>query len=299
MNILQDAGRAEHVLRDVSYGPFVRNRLDAYPARRPEGAAPVVVYFHGGSWRKGDKRLYRWLGRALARRGFMAVIPNYRLFPHARFPVFMEDAAMAVAWTRMHAAHYGGDPHQIHVMGHSAGAYMATLLGLDEDYLRAATLSPADLRSVVGIAGPYSMDPLADEDVRPVFEKVPDLERVKPINFVRGAAPPMLLLHGGRDDLVPAGEADLLHRALTEIGNTASKIIYPALGHIEIVLTLTPFYRWRAPVLADVVEFLRARGKTARAGVFGCRAPVIRPGPAALPVGPFPVPHRAARQRLP
>ncbi|MFP4003561.1 MAG: alpha/beta hydrolase, partial [Alphaproteobacteria bacterium] len=166
MNILQGHGFAEPALRDVIYGPFPRNRLDVYPPGPMEGKAPVVLFFHGGAWRKGDKRLYRWLGRALARRGFQAVIPNYRLYPDGTFPVFMEDAAMAVAWTREHADRFGGHRRQIHVMGHSAGAHIATLMALDEAYLRATTLSPSDLRSVIGISGPYSMDPLAEADVR-------------------------------------------------------------------------------------------------------------------------------------
>ncbi|MFP3944807.1 MAG: alpha/beta hydrolase [Alphaproteobacteria bacterium] len=298
MNILQGHGFAEPALRDVIYGPFPRNRLDVYPPGPMEGKAPVVLFFHGGSWRKGDKRLYRWLGRALAWRGFLAVIPNYRLFPHAAFPVFMEDAAMAVAWTRTHAPLYGGDPGRIHVMGHSAGAYMVTLLGLDADYLQAAALSPSDLCSVIGISGPYSMDPLADEDVRPVFEGTPDLERVKPINFVNGEAPPMLLLHGGRDVLVPARQADLLHGALTELGGAARKVVYPALGHIEIVLTLTPFYRWRAPVLSDVVEFLRAPEGAEGAGIAEALSlsPSFTQECAALPADAGPTPHRAGRR---
>ncbi|MFP4003033.1 MAG: alpha/beta hydrolase family protein, partial [Alphaproteobacteria bacterium] len=101
------------------------------------------------------------------------------------------------------------------------------------------------------------------------FEGTPDLERVKPINFAHGEAPPMLLLHGGRDGIVPPRQAHLLHRTLIELGGVARKIIYPALGHIEIVLTLNRLYRWRAPVLSDVADFLRAPGIRERAAVSG------------------------------
>lgn len=257
MNFVQNEPERGANLRDVAYGPLERNRLDVYPAPTGDKAAPVILFFHGGSWRKGDKRLYRWLGRALARRGFTAVIPNYRLFPEAGFPAFMEDAALVVAWTRESVARYGGDPHQIHVMGHSAGAHIAALLALDEVHLSGASLSPEALRSVIGLAGPYCMDPMKTESVRPVFECVPDPGCAMPVKWAHRKGPPMLLLHGGRDSTVPSRQSELFHTVLTKNGGEVRKIIYPGIGHIEILLTLTPVYRWRAPVFRDVVTFLR------------------------------------------
>jgi len=75
---------------------------------------------------------------------------------------------------------------------------------------------------------------------------------------VHRRSPPMLLLHGGRDSVVPPRQSHVFHDALTENGGEVRKIIYPTLGHIEIILTLSPVYRWRAPVFRDVVTFLQA-----------------------------------------
>lgn len=284
MKIGEDEVPRVRNLRNVIYGPLPRNRLDVYPPRRSQESAPVVLFLHGGSWRWGDKALYPWLGRALARRGFMTVIPNYRLFPQAAFPFFMEDAALAIAWTRRNAARYGGDPRRIHLMGHSAGAHMAALLALDGDYLALAELEPSNLHSIVGLAGPYAMDPLKTESVRPIFEGAPDMRRVRPIKMVHHRVPPMLLLHGARDSTVPPRQSDLFHDALQETGASARKVIYPGVGHIELLLTLAPLYRWRAPVLRDVLNFLTPAEEPGHAA----------PGDAPTPLVPRTGPRRAS-----
>src|SRR5690349_19511778 len=85
-----------HLTADLAYGPQPRQKLDVYePADRPRGA-PVVVFFYGGAWQAGEKGDYRFVGQALASRGFVAVLPDYRLYPAVRFPAFVEDGAAAV-----------------------------------------------------------------------------------------------------------------------------------------------------------------------------------------------------------
>src|SRR3954453_21256250 len=122
--------RGLRVTRGLRYAPGERHELDIHA---PVGAvrAPVVVFIYGGGWREGDRSLYRFVGAALAARGFLTVVPDYRVFPAVRFPSFIQDAAMAVAWTRVHVARYGGDPGQVFLMGHSAGAHIAAMLALD------------------------------------------------------------------------------------------------------------------------------------------------------------------------
>src|SRR5262249_49508789 len=130
--------------RGVAYGENVRQRLDIYQPRQPyESPTPVVVFFHGGSWNSGSPGWYCFLGPALAARGYVVVVPSYRLYPEVRFPDFVEDAARAVAWTRQKIDAFGGDRSRIFVMGHSAGAHIAALLALDEHYLRDAGATDA------------------------------------------------------------------------------------------------------------------------------------------------------------
>src|SRR5687767_4233845 len=122
--------------RDVAYGTLPRQKLDVYRPRGATSLSPLVVFFYGGDWQTGSKRDYRFVTQALASRGFVAVMPDYRLYPEAVFPAFVEDGALAVRWARNHAALIGGDGRRIHLMGHSAGAHIAALLTLDEHYLR-------------------------------------------------------------------------------------------------------------------------------------------------------------------
>jgi acetyl esterase/lipase len=94
-----------------------------------------VIFLHGGTWVKGEKEDYRFVGAALAEAGYVAVLPNYRLYPQVRFPEFIQDGARAVLWAREHASEFGGDPSALFVMGHSAGAHIAASLALDSKYL--------------------------------------------------------------------------------------------------------------------------------------------------------------------
>ena len=120
-------------LSDIRYADRARGTLDLY---RPAGAAaglpaglPVVVFLYGGSWRTGEKGMYPFVGRPLAARGVLVVVPDYRTFPKARIEGILDDSAQAVAWVLAHAAEYGGDPRRVFVMGHSSGAYDAVMPG--------------------------------------------------------------------------------------------------------------------------------------------------------------------------
>lgn len=135
----------------------VRHALDIY---LPEGRKnfPVVVFVHGGAWTVGDKHLfglYGGVGEFLASQGIGAVLPNYRLSPRVKHPEHVRDVAKAVAWTRNHIAEYGGDPHQMFLAGHSAGAHLVSLLATDEQYLDAEGLRPSDIRGVIAVSGVY------------------------------------------------------------------------------------------------------------------------------------------------
>src|ERR1035441_5077285 len=120
------------------------------------------------------------------------VVPNYTLYPEAKFPRFMQDAAQSVAWTRAHAREWGGDPDQLYLVGHSAGAHIAVLLALDQEYLQQVGGSQRWLRGVVGLAGPYDFLPFTEAYLNDLFGPAADFARSQPINFVRADAPPML-----------------------------------------------------------------------------------------------------------
>src|SRR5258708_34670486 len=105
-------------MRDIAYGALDRQKLDIYLPKDRKPRA-VIVFFYGGGWKRGDRKLYRLLGGALTGRGYALVVPDYRVFPEARFPAFVEDAALAMKWARANAPMFGDAP--LFVMGHSAG----------------------------------------------------------------------------------------------------------------------------------------------------------------------------------
>ena len=250
-----NAGVRDGDVRSFEYDAGHDLALDLY---RPVAArpAPVVVFLYGGSWRNGERNYYRFVGTALARRGVLVIIPDYRKAPAAPFPAFMDDAARAVAWARAHAAEHGGDPARIHVMGHSAGAHIAALLATDDQYLRRVGMAPRDLAGVVGLAGPYDFLPITDPKIKDVFGAEADWPRSQPVNFVDGDEPPFLLLHGGADRTVWPRNSENLAAKLRATGEPVTLTIVPGVSHVGLVNGfLSPRF---SPVLADSLQFIEA-----------------------------------------
>jgi acetyl esterase/lipase len=255
-------GEGYGIETDLAYGEHPRQRADVYRPGGPAQAAPVVVFFYGGSWQGGERGHYRFVGEALASEGVMVVVPDYRVWPDARFPDFIEDGARAVAWVRAEIGYHGGDPDQIYLMGHSAGAHIAALLALDPRYLARAGVNRGVLAGLIGLAGPYDFLPLRDETLKRIFE-VPDMAQTQPITFVDGEAPPALLLHGQSDVTVLPRNSARLAQALEAAGVAVEHREYANLGHIGLVLALAAPLRWLAPVRAEVVRFVRQRVRRA------------------------------------
>ena len=136
---------------DMAYGNNARQRLDVYRPRKA-GNGKVVVFFYGGSWRTGSKTDYRFVAEALTSRGFIAVLPDYRVYPEVMFPKFVEDSATAVRWVHDHISRFSGDTNHIYLMGHSAGAHIAALLTLDAHYLADAGLERKTIRATAGLS---------------------------------------------------------------------------------------------------------------------------------------------------
>ena len=242
---------------DLAYGQRERQKLDIYVPDGLEAPAPVVVFFYGGSWQRGDRQSYRFIGEALSRAGIVTVIPDYRTYPEVRFPEFVHDGAAAVAWTRAQIAEHGGNPDHIVLMGHSAGAHIAALLALDEDYLAAVDMRPSDLAGLVGVAGPYAFDPLAYRSTRPIFAHLTDTDQALPVTFANQTAPPTLLLHGNNDRTVLPLNSERLATRLRTAGADVTYLPLADTGHIGIILSYAARFRGRDPVHAETVEFVR------------------------------------------
>ncbi len=241
---------------DISYGENPRQKLDVYvPATRASNA-PVVVFFYGGSWNSGHKGDYAFVGKALAARGFVTVIADYRLVPQVRFPAFLDDSARAVVWAHRNAAKFGGDPKRLFVVGHSAGAYNASMIALDARYLQAVGASPAIIKGAALLAGPYDFLPLDVDSTKAAFGQAQDLSATQPINFVTRTSPPMFLATGSDDTLVRPRNSKALAAKLNGQGVPVTHRTYGGVTHVGIMLALSLPFRGQAPVLDDIASFI-------------------------------------------
>lgn len=248
---------ATRVVRGEAYGTDPRQRLDVYAPRGGRQAAPVAVFFYGGSWDSGRRQDYNWVGRALAARGFVTVVADYRIFPEARYPAFLEDGAQAVRWARDHAREYGGDPERIVLAGHSAGAYNAVMLALDPRYLRAAGVDRKAIRAVAGLSGPYDFLPLEGRITQRVFGAASDLPATQPLAYAQADGPAAFLATGDADKTVYPRNTTALAKRLRDAGAVVEERHYPGVDHVDMVLALSRPLRGRAPVLDEMTTFLR------------------------------------------
>ena len=239
----------------ATYAPDIGQQLDVYRPHEATGAMPVVLFFHGGSWRHGTRAEYGFVGRALAAHGVLAIVADYRKFPDGAFPRFEQDAANAARWTFDHAADFGGDPHRIFIAGHCAGAHIAALLASDARYLGAVGLQPHDFAGAIGIAGPYDFLPLTDPAIIEVFGARADWPASQPVRFVDGDEPPFLLLQGDGDRVVEPRNASAMAAVLRRHGVAVTERRYPRAGHFRILAGVR--FPALAPTLADVLAFVR------------------------------------------
>lgn len=263
------------VIRDIPFGQHPRQKLDIYrpaekrsrrsPGESMEEPLPVIVFFYGSVWQFGTRQEYEFIGATLAKQGFVVVIPDYRLFPEVIFPRFMDDNASAVAWVMKNIAQHGGDDKAVFLMGHSSGGYSVVMLALELSHLANVGVATEQITGVIGLAGLYQYLNSADPLMNQIFPAPMDQPVYQPVSYVRPGAPPMLLLHGGKDVLIEPSQTVALAARLKEAGNIVESRIYPRLGHNGTILGCLPHFAWRGPVLQDVLNFVTA----CRSGEFG------------------------------
>jgi acetyl esterase/lipase len=261
LNAVASASPGHVVEPGVAYGPLARQRLDLYtPASAPPpGGWPVVVFFYGGSWNSGERADYRFVGAALAARGVLTLVADYRLYPEVRYPDFLRDSALALAWGLADAARLGGNPRRVFVMGHSAGGYNAAMLALDPRWLAAAGRRPQDLAGWIGLAGPYDFFPTENPDAQPVFFHPNYPAQAQPIEFGATQGVPAFLGAPQNDRVVsPTRSTQALATRLESTGTAVTLRLYGRATHATLIGAFAPPLRWVAPVLDDVLAFIAA-----------------------------------------
>jgi len=247
------------LINNVVYAPDRDLALDIYQPLSDARDKPVIVFFYGGTWNSGARADYRFVGAALAERGYIVVIPDYRLYPAVRYPQFLDDCARAVAWTLREIPRYGGNRHRVYLLGHSAGAYNAAMLALDQRWLHAQGTSPNALRGWAGLAGPYDFFPSNNLKVQPVFMHPHYPPLAQPIEHVRENRVPAFIAAAKTDNLIdPVRNSEQLAHNLQTEGVTVQLRIYPDVNHVTLLGAFASPLRWLAPVLDDVTAFFHS-----------------------------------------
>ena len=246
----------------ISFGTHPQQRLFVTGSQQNSEAntgRPVLIFIHGGSWSHGDPEDYGFFGRTMARSGHVTVNAGYRLGEDGKYPAMLEDAATAVKWTLDNITDHGGDPEQIFLIGHSAGAYNAVMAALNTRWLEQQDVPPGTIKGVIGLAGPYDFLPLTSDGAKRAFGDEPDLDITQPINFVRSDAPPMLLMTGSADETVKPRNTQALNDALTKLSASSEVHVYPGVSHARIIMNFAHPWASSSDVNERVAEFVGAK----------------------------------------
>lgn len=185
----------------------------------------VVVWFHGGGLTGGDKNSAEALGKQLAEHHIALVAANYRLSPKVQYPAYVEDAAAAVAWVKANLPARGGDAKTLFIAGHSAGGYLAAMLGFDSRWLEAVGMKTTDIAGLIPVA-PQVFTHMAIREERGIEnpETTPVIDDAAPAYHIRKEAPPMRILLGDHDYPVRLEECQYFVAMLKHAGNTTSDL---------------------------------------------------------------------------
>ena len=238
------------VTKDISYAEgdtadAAKHELDLY-LPRGKNNFPVMVFYHGGSWRSGDRSLYGALGERFAQAGIGVVIPSYRLMPKAPHPAQIEDAAAAFAWVYKNIAAHGGDASRIYIVGHSAGGHLAALLATDPQWLKkldvpmsaihgAASLSGIYDVSQTGLFGDFGLD-------------------ASPVQHLHPNIPPFLITYCQWDYRGLPKQARDFADALRAKFNSAKLVYVPGESHISEIIDVTKPDDVTAKALLDFIK---------------------------------------------
>jgi len=228
--------------RDLEYAQIdgVSLKLDIYLPEKGDTAPPLMVWIHGGGWRNGDKRMVNRAVVRLSQAGYAVASINYRLKDLTIHPNHIHDCKAAVRWLRAHASEYGYDPKRVAVGGGSAGGHLSLLLGLSDgvDDLEGSVGGFPDestsVLAIVDLYGPADLPEMKKNSTR--FQQRGGLsdERLahaSPMTYLTPDDPPVLILHGDKDKIVPVAQSQLLHEAYQKAGLVSELHVLKGAGH--------------------------------------------------------------------
>lgn len=242
----------------LAYGDSPRQQVDIYPQQ--ERGRPILVWFYGGAWSSGSRTDYRFVARTFHDLGYVVAIPDYRLTPEVVYPDFLRDSAAAVRLVIDEAVRFGGDPSRVLLAGHSAGAYNAAMLALDDRWLPRTYRKR--VKGVIGLAAPVNFLPIQMPEARLAFSW-PDTPRdSQPIEHVTRESPPMLLISAKTDPLVdPDINSAVLAGRLRSVGVRVDEERFGdpigLITHARLVATLSETFSPLVPTIERIDNFAR------------------------------------------
>jgi acetyl esterase/lipase len=247
----------------------VKNTLDIF---QPEGqqGLPVLLFFHGGVWQRGDKAAYTKVGQALARRGILTLVVNYRLTPAVQHPGHVQDAARATAWALENLERFGGRKDRVFLSGHSAGGHLVTLLLFEPSYLKAVSHAPEELAGVIALSGIFDLTRPIDDTPEGGFQGFifPPFGQDKaarlaasPVSHLHSVRPPLLVLLAGEDYKDMRKQSQDFVAALKARKLPVSFLTVPGRGHFELVEQIGSD---KDPTTEHLVRFISGKSLDAR-----------------------------------
>ena len=258
-----DPSAIKHSTVNVQYGTLPEQLLDIYKPDAGEGPFPVVFYVHGGGWVEGSKTLAPLQGIiGLIDHGYVVISVDYRLAPATKFPEFLFDIKTAVRWARAHAGAYGFDPKRFGMIGDSAGGHLTLMMGFtaghpeyageaygwagESDELQ-AICDMYGLSTLVDPMTPFYLEsgvPRAMRDIQgepTLFDRAFGtdnadlLKLISPLSYIHRNVPPVLILHGKKDGIVPYQHSTILKQKIDKIcgEGRAELILYDDRNHAD------------------------------------------------------------------
>ena len=213
--------------------------------------APTVVFFHGGNWRSYKKENYRFVADTLCSMKVNVLIPDLLKYPEYRFVSILESASSLMDWL----LDFLDIRKDIFLMGHSSGAQIAALIALNNELSN----HERNIAGMIGLSGPYDFFPFSDSDHWDLFGPEANYPSSQPVNFVNNLSPELYLLHGASDQRVRRGNSKSLMEKQLAAGGSASREVYPNMGHADTILSFSRLHRRKNRLVRDIQYFINTR----------------------------------------
>ncbi len=265
VSILSTVGcafRSVHRTKHIVYNSA--QELNVFAPAKKKILKPVFIYVHGGSWNKGNKKLYSFFGSRMARKGVVMVIPDYPKSPVAGYNEMAEAIAAAVKWTKANITAWGGDSNRIYISGHSAGGHLAALVSIKKDYFTNLQMTnPVKGVVLIDAAGLDMYNYLKEEQfpetesyIQTFSNDPATWKQASPIYHLHPGMSPMLIYQGGKTYPSISISNERFTDSLKKYDVQFSYHILPGKKHVPMI---TQFFNPYNKRYKEILAFMKAQ----------------------------------------